>query len=59
MVGAVMEDTQKVPVEVKRRVQRSLALRWFKYIQHCKDPEKKLQLIRQYNQIATGRYRDV
>lgn len=55
-----MRNTDKdIPEDVTRRVRRSLALHWFRYIQSCKDPAKKVALIRQYNQIATGRYRDV
>lgn len=54
-----MTRSKKVPQEVTLRVRKSLALHWFRYIQACKDPVKKAALIRQYNQIATGRYRDV
>jgi len=59
-MGWLMRNTDKdIPVDVTRRVRNSLALHWFRYIQACKDPAKKAVLIRQYNQIATGRYRDV
>lgn len=53
------EHEQDIPEEVSKRVRSSLALHWFRYVQACKDPAKKAVLIRQYNQIATGRYRDV
>ena len=43
--------------EAKARRQKALAMRWFKYYQKAKDPNKRFDIARQYNMIATMRQR--
>lgn len=39
------------------RRKQALAKRWFGYYRKCKDPQKKLKLIDQYNLVATMQQR--
>lgn len=43
--------------EAKERHQRALALRWFGYYKKANDPNKRFNILRQYNEIATMRER--
>ena len=43
--------------EAKERHQRALALRWFGYYKKSNDPNKRFNIMKQYNQIATMRQR--
>lgn len=40
------------------RHKEAMARRWFGYYRKCKDPQKKLKLIDQYNFVATMKQRD-
>lgn len=44
--------------EAKERHQRALALRWFGYYKKSNDPNKRFNILRQYNKIATMRERE-
>ena len=45
--------------EAEQRHRASMAKRWFfGYYRKCKDPEKKLRLIDQYNRLAKPRERE-
>lgn len=46
-----------VPPEASERHTRSVALRWFGYYKKSNDPNKRFDIIRQYNMIATMRQR--
>lgn len=46
-----------IPEEAKQRHQKAMAMRWFKYYQKAKDPNKRFDIARQYNMIASMRQR--
>lgn len=43
--------------ETYLRHKQAVAMRWFKYYKMCKDPNKKAELARQYNLVASVRQR--
>ncbi len=43
--------------EAKQRHQKALAMRWFGYYKKSNDPNKRFDILRQYNKIATMRER--
>lgn len=44
--------------EAKERHKRALALRWFGYYKKSNDPNKRFDILHQYNKIATMRERE-
>lgn len=44
--------------EAKQRRQKALAMRWFGYYKKSKDPNKRFEILRQYNHIARIRQKD-
>lgn len=43
--------------ETYLRRKQALSVRWFRYYKMCKDPNKKNELVKQYNLVATMRQR--
>lgn len=43
--------------EAKQRHKKALAMRWFGYYKKSNDPNKRFDILRQYNKIATMRER--
>lgn len=43
--------------EAFERHKQAMAQKWFKYYRACKDPQKKMSLIDQYNRIAQMKQR--
>lgn len=43
--------------EAFERHKQAMAQKWFKYYRACKDPQKKMSLIDQYNKIAQMKQR--
>ena len=46
-----------IPDEAIQRRRKALAMRWFGYYKKSNDPNKRLDIIRQYNAIASMRIR--
>ena len=47
----------KIDEETRIRHKQAMAQKWFRYYRACKDPQKKMSLIDQYNKIAQQRQR--
>lgn len=46
-----------IPEEAIQRRRKALAMRWFGYYKKSNDPNKRFDILRQYNKIATMRQR--
>lgn len=46
-----------IPEEAIKRRQNALAMRWFGYYKKSNDPNKRFEIMRQYNAIASMRSR--
>jgi hypothetical protein len=46
-----------IPEEAIQRRRKALAMRWFGYYKKATDPNKRFDILRQYNNIATMRQR--
>lgn len=46
-----------IPEEAIKRRQNALAMRWFGYYKKSNDPNKRFDIMRQYNAIASMRSR--
>lgn len=47
-----------IPDDAAKRHQKALALRWFGYYKKSTDPNKRFDILRQYNKIASIRQRN-